>query len=70
MKRMVLQNKGFVKRMGGRFFTDISPTLNATDYKEPNLVIEYDIDSTPTTEYLGRVQDEFRIRTDSPWKGL
>ena len=40
--KILLQNKGFKKRMGGGFYRDIAPCLNATDYKEPNIIIETD----------------------------
>ena len=52
MKKILFQYKGFVKRRGGSFFKEVALTLNATDYKEPNYVIEYDMDSSEPTEYM------------------
>lgn len=40
--KILWQLKGFKKRKGGRLFYNISPCLNATDYKEPSLIIEID----------------------------
>ena len=43
--KILWQNKGFVKRGGGKFFLDVSPCLNATDYKEPSMIIEIEDDA-------------------------
>lgn len=42
MKRMIWSIKGFYKRGGGRLYRIYAPTICATDYKEPPLVIEID----------------------------
>jgi len=39
---MIWSIKGFYKRGGGRLYRIYAPTICATDYKEPPLVIEID----------------------------
>lgn len=53
MKVMIWSIKGYKKRGGGYVSTDIAPSLLATDYKEPNLVIEYE-DTTSNEEGIYR----------------
>lgn len=47
--KILWQRKGFKKRRGGRLFYNVAPCLNATDYKEPSLIIEIDEFKNPAS---------------------